>query len=267
MNSTISVRKAVVVARILITCIAVITITAMIFIIYLVDAYSFPLYLGIPAAMIFPLAFLIAGFHAAGIRWVQWAFLGVADVQELFQALQLSGFFGYPPAILEKNHPHQFNAIMNRLSEYRFIDDGDVATETIIFKRRPYQSGCTVYFSLIAVFIMSLVYQSPTSSDEPAFILTTILLACGFLAFAYYSFKPKSVVCILSETGIQHRGEFYSWDDMRSYQIWITKTPAILIESDQKTKRLPISSLYISHVRLNHLLHVYYQRHKLRQVA
>ena len=267
MNSTISVRKAVVVARTLITCIAIMTTASGIAILYLTDAYNLPLYLGIPAALILPIAILIAGFHASGIRWVQWAFLGVADVQELFQALQLSGFGGYPPTILEKKYPENYREIMARINNYSFADDPEVAAETPIYKRKFHQSGSTILYSMFAVLCASLVYISPLPPDEPVFILTTVLLAGGLGLFVYYGLVPSSPASILNENGLQYNGQHYEWQDIASYNIVIAKRPFIRLVINGKQKDIPIRTLYVSHVRLNHLLQVYYQRHKLRQVA
>lgn len=257
----VSVKTSVTTAWFAISAIVVISFGLDVPMILLSESKLLPLCVAIPIAIVLPLFSMGFLFHVTATRWLIWAFKNVSDVYELEKMLHTSGFGAYGPGSLEKKHSFLFNEIKERFDSYEFTDDLDVLSETTIYNKTFYQNGYFVFFSLLAIF-MAIVAIIFSSDGINAAVIIPLLFA-GFAIFQYIQIADRSPQLILNEAGIQLTDIFLRWEEIRNYGITSGKTSYLTLYLDETDKEIVIDYLHVSKVRLNHLLHVYRQRHRI----
>lgn len=232
--------------------------------IWLGDRYEWPLYIVLPIAFIWVIAFLIVGFELAAMRWLIWAYSNVVDVYELEKAAMISGFGAYNADSLEKKYPIHHAAIKRRFSNYTFIDDNSLAQQTEIYFRRPWQSQTFLLFFILGTFLLSVFVIVTTLEFNPS-ALFFVVLGCFFMYFAISKLKrlaDRSCQLAVNETHLRVGGVDIAWHEIMNYEVFGGKTPNMIYEIDNEKHVLKTEDLMVSNVRLNHLLFIYSRRHK-----
>lgn len=232
----------------------------MITLIYLIDKYHWHLAFGIPLALVLPITILIACLHYAGKRWMAWVYMRVADVLEFEKASQMSGFGAYSVDDIKDEQIRMI--VKDRFTDYRFEDDYTVSEQTIIYFRRPYQNPffLLMFGGLILTTIPFVMF--------PTFCVQLIipLFFCVILFIIYYNSSDRTPQLILSENGIESRGKLAGWEEISSYEVIQGKTSYLRYTHKWIQENIEIDNLMIGRWRLNHLLHIYSNRHKLASV-
>lgn len=252
----VSVRTAITANTFATTGAFLLSIASMAPVIMLNAAGILPGYIAVPLCFLVLAAALYVFWSIAATRWFIWAFRHVNDVCELKKTI--NGFNAYAPEKLQKNHPEAFREIMARFESYEFTDDNEVPPETVIYNRRIHQSWA--FASTSAITISICLYSFHYGDFEPALLLLFVLVI-GIAVYEYYKTADRSPQITLNDKGIWHIDDFIDWHEVKDYQIIGGETSYLEVIMSEQKRNIFLDYLNINKLYLNHLLHVYRQRH------
>jgi hypothetical protein len=257
---SISIRTAINIGWLALTLVVVLSLCTAVPIVLLDDAGLLSGYIAIPLGIILPLPVMMFCFHLTAIRWLKWAFMQVEDVYELEKALWISGFAAYSPESLEDKHPEKYKAIKQRFENYQFIDAKELPCEYVIYNKRFYQSGVFLFFTLLAILVSIGFYLSDIDEIGPSIIIPALFVV--FAIFQYTNFSDRSPQIIINEEGVNISGKFSGWSDVSDYEIIPGKTSYLRLSAHAAKVETVIDYLNVSKIQLNHLMHIYWNRHR-----
>jgi hypothetical protein len=255
---SISVNKALTLGWVLIGLIAFLFVVMLGAIAYLSDEYDWALYITIPAVVVLPVTGMIICFHYVGKTWPGWVYMRVTDVVEFEKAAQISGFGAYSiDDIKDKQRKH---LVKERFANYYFEDDLSVPYQTTIYFRKPYQNSFFMIMFGAMIFALIPFFMFPAISVQ--LIIPAFFSIAAFVI--YYNSSDRTPQIILSEAGIETKGTLYKWNEISDYEVIQGKISYLCYTHDGIKNEIKLDNLMIGRWRLNHILHVYYNRHKLK---
>ena len=258
----ISTKQAVIISWSMISLVVIFSITLMISGIVLSEKYDLPAYVSIPVVFAVMLCSMIFGFKGISLIWVVWAYCNVTDVYELQKAAQLSGFGYYSVDDLKEKHPEKYRNIMKRFDEYVFVDDPHVPSDTIIYNRKVYQSYTFILFLALALFAILVFAESGFSNYGTCIFIVPFVAST---IYKYTQLRDRLPQITLNEHGIQTPGITTEWVAISNYEITQGKTSCLTFEENGEKNEIALNDLFISKLRLNHLLYIYNNRDKIRK--
>ena len=219
---------------------------------------NLPGYIAVPLCFLVLAAMVYVLYPIAAMRRFIWAFMHVDDVYELEKAI--NSFAAYAPRKLQKKHPEAFTEIMARFENYEFIDDPHVPPDVSIYNRKFYQSWYFIFGSCLTLCLRVLFICFPDRSiGVPLVILLCII--SGLTVHEFYKISDRSPQMTLNEKGILSADKFIGWEDVQGYKVIQDEASYLEIALHETRTDIDLDYLNIGKMQLNHVMHVYQQRH------